>query len=58
MVLILLQNAYFKDIYIVPRGLKEFVIYTKKSVWYLKARTSQDRDDWIEKLKSTRFSEC
>ncbi|EFO19327.2 hypothetical protein LOAG_09166 [Loa loa] len=43
-----------KDIYIVPRGSKGFVIYTKKSVWYLKARTSQDRDDWVEKLKSTR----
>uniref|UniRef100_A0A0R3S6K7 PH domain-containing protein n=1 Tax=Elaeophora elaphi TaxID=1147741 RepID=A0A0R3S6K7_9BILA len=42
-----------KDVYIVPRGLKEFVIYTKNSVWYLKAKTSKDRDEWIEKLKST-----
>ncbi|VIO92582.1 Uncharacterized protein BM_BM8299 [Brugia malayi] len=43
-----------KDIYIVPKGLKEFIIYTKKSIWYLKAKTSQDRDDWIKKLKSIR----
>uniref|UniRef100_A0A915Q0V3 Oxysterol-binding protein n=1 Tax=Setaria digitata TaxID=48799 RepID=A0A915Q0V3_9BILA len=43
-----------KDVYIVPRGLKGFVIYTKKSVWYLKTRTVKDRDDWIEKLKSAR----
>ncbi|VDM12776.1 unnamed protein product [Wuchereria bancrofti] len=43
-----------KDIYVVPRGLKEFIIYTKKSIWYLKAKTSQDRDDWIKKLKSIR----
>ncbi|VDN95060.1 unnamed protein product [Brugia pahangi] len=43
-----------KDIYIVPKGLKEFIIYTKKSIWYLKAKTSEDRDDWIKKLKSIR----
>ncbi|VDN22632.1 unnamed protein product [Gongylonema pulchrum] len=32
-----------------------FVVYTKNSIWYLKAKTTEDRDDWIEKLKFARY---
>lgn len=34
--------------------MKIFLVYTKNSIWYLKAKTTADRDDWIEKLKFAR----
>ncbi|VDM97625.1 unnamed protein product [Thelazia callipaeda] len=46
--------TFVKDVYIIPRGLKSFMLYTNKSVWYLKAKTNDDRNDWIEKLRFAR----
>ncbi|KAK0413126.1 hypothetical protein QR680_006615 [Steinernema hermaphroditum] len=50
------QNGMLKlkEAFIVPHGKRCFSVTSPHRVWNLKARTNEDRDDWIEKLKLAR----
>uniref|UniRef100_A0A1I7YD71 PH domain-containing protein n=1 Tax=Steinernema glaseri TaxID=37863 RepID=A0A1I7YD71_9BILA len=43
-----------KEVFIVPQGKRSFSVASPHRVWNLKAKTNEDRDDWIEKLKLAR----
>ncbi|VDK57487.1 unnamed protein product [Anisakis simplex] len=43
-----------KDVYIIPHGWRVFSIHSNNGVWTLRARTTEERNDWMKKLKFAR----